>query len=169
MCRSFIASSTPTLPEDIQLRAVSVLGTNVCGLRHDNTLWCDEHATRNHAPLPTSAFSQLSVGTGYLCGLTLAGSVECWGMMTPPIYEGDIAFQQISMGSTHGCGLDSSGTIHCWGGGADAGKLTAAPTGEWVQIDAGSQHTCALNSAGTVHCWGLNSKDTTVPDDLRAD
>ncbi|WP_237152283.1 RCC1 domain-containing protein [Oryzibacter oryziterrae] len=125
------------------------------------------------------------------CGLTAAGSVQCWGyngfgqlgdgfitaQFTPEtiIASGATA---IAAGLFHSCAI-VSGAVECWGtngnGQLGDGTNTQHYTPATViasgatAIAAGTEHTCAIVS-GSVQCWGDNSLgqlgDGTTTDSL---
>jgi alpha-tubulin suppressor-like RCC1 family protein len=81
------------------------------------------------------AFSQLSGGTHYACGVTTWGALYCWGRNL---------YTQLGIGAT-------------------AGEVpqVRAPTrvGEdssWVSVSLGANSACALRDDGGVWCWGRN-------------
>ena len=107
-----------------------------------------------------AAFTQISVGDGYACGLTAEASVECWG--TTPWYQNRPPrgeFVQVAAGDRHGCALDTDGAVRCWGN--NLYGQTSAPEGVFTQIAAGNNYSCALSAEGTSTCWGTTSRPAT--------
>lgn len=78
------------------------------------------------------AFTKLSLGNWFSCGLTSAGEAYCWGshawgelgtgdleLFTSPRPVGVVGghrFTALAGGSLHNCGLLASGQAYCWGG-----------------------------------------------------
>lgn len=73
------------------------------------------------------SFQSVSPGSGFTCGLTLAGDVYCWGTgplgnsstsssATPVLVAGGLKFVQVSsVGTSHACGVTDIGLAFCWG------------------------------------------------------
>src|SRR3954470_5244091 len=82
-----------------------------------------------YQPQPSSAFTQVTIGASFRCGLTAAGVASCWGfdeqgalgtgtqtlhMQAMPV-SGSTLFTTLSSGDQHTCGLTSTGQAWCWG------------------------------------------------------
>jgi alpha-tubulin suppressor-like RCC1 family protein len=108
-----------------------------------------------HAVLPQSdtrdpvgepAFTQLTAGDRFTCGLTQEGKAYCWGQDN---------LGQLGIGPPVGwCAASQYATGPC-------ARAPVAVAGEhrFVSIVAGSDHTCALDKEGAAYCWGGNHFD----------
>jgi alpha-tubulin suppressor-like RCC1 family protein len=89
------------------------------------------------SPIPVAGgltFAAVSAGTGYTCGVTMAGAAYCWGYngtgqlgdgtaterRSPVAVLGGLRFVTVSTagdpsGSGHTCGLTITGGAYCWG------------------------------------------------------
>lgn len=132
---------------------------------------------------PDVAYTAVTAGNQYACGLTLDGDVYCWRADLPRperVSEG-LTLASVSTFLTHTCGIDDSGTAYCWGLNT-FGQLGVTETQElcrlpgttattpcartpvpvetdlrFVSVEAGGDHTCGLTEAGQAYCWGLNT------------
>lgn len=94
-------------------------------------------------PTPVSgglAFTKISAGGRFTCGLTTTGSVYCWG------HNDGL---QLGRGPSTG-GNSDSGTPQLVTGGQLPGGVT------FTTISAGKRHACAVGSDGAAYCWGSN-------------
>lgn len=118
-------------------------GGNEFGQLGNNTTVAANIPVEVNAPKNSNilSFKQLSVGSFFVCGLTLNGTGYCWGSnergalgnngLTPsgnptdfstlpiaiatPANENSITFSNIATGINHACGLTTSGSAYCWG------------------------------------------------------
>lgn len=132
------------------------------------------------------AVSQMFLGHGHSCLLTISGTVWCWadavyGQLANPATEGysvpgkvagygaDKMASEIAAGIHHTCILLSDGTVGC-GGRNQYGQLGVGDTedrstltkvqgglAKVVSISAGFAHTCAVTQNGDVYCWGTDN------------
>ncbi|MEE8409016.1 MAG: hypothetical protein V3T05_05385 [Myxococcota bacterium] len=111
------------------------------------------------------AFWGIDAGGSLTCGITLDGSVVCWGVggehaLNDPS-GGELT--RLDVGRDHACGIDTDGEIECWGN-DDQGQ-SSPPDGRFVQVSAGGRHTCGLAVDGAVLCWGDDSDgQATAPE-----
>lgn len=131
----------------------------------------------------TSGVSQIDSGNAFVCALTDAGGVKCWGLnssgqlgdttttsrSTPVNVSGlSSGVEKVSTGYAHACALMADQSIRCWGANAygqiGIGNTTAQKTpvtinvgGAVADVTAGYNNTCALLVDGTVKCWGANN------------
>jgi len=129
------------------------------------------------------AFTTLTAGRHYTCGLVADGSAYCWGAnnqgqlgdgsttprYTPTAVALGLKFSKIAAGRETTCGITTAGKAYCWGNGgggmlgngANGGQFNAPSavnsTESFAQIAAMSGHTCAITTAGGLRCWGNNS------------
>ena len=135
---------------------ISVGDGFVCARDQSNTGHC-----WNPAPMaiPNVAFTDISAGRNHACGVTMGGSILCWGgneygESTAP---SGTNFAKVSAGREHTCGLRSDGTVLCWGGTLIRGcGAIASPSGAFVQIDSGWADSCGIRTDGTLVCWDCN-------------
>jgi alpha-tubulin suppressor-like RCC1 family protein len=130
----------------------------------------------------TSGVAAVSVEHTYICVLTVASGVKCWGYGLmgsgafpvhvtvptdiPGLTSGVVA---IETGKTHACAVTTAATIKCWGSNS-AGELGNGSTSEAPQsvvdvvgltsvrsVSVGYQSACALLLTGSVKCWGYGT------------
>lgn len=85
-------------------------------------------------------FSDFSMGTSFMCGISFRGKIYCWGrnehgqlgqgditnrilpsLIDTSLIVGQRTFKKIAGGTTHTCAMGVSGETYCWGSG-NAGK-----------------------------------------------
>lgn len=124
-------------------------------------------------------WSQFSVRSKHVCGVTSLGGLFCGGdndggKLGPDTYEtlaevpSETPWRQVAAGGSHSCAVKSDGTMWCWGR-TDFGTLgPASPDGEiasrtpvpvgadtdWDRVWAGVNYTCASKTDGSLWCWG---------------
>jgi len=114
--------------------------------------------------------------SGHTCGLTLDGTVLCWGnnsfgqlgdggttpRLAPTLVAGGVTFQSIDVGDPWSCGLSTAGKVYCWGGLEGFGATpiphlyTSSTLPTFTSLSVGSFHACALTGDGQAYCWGNN-------------
>lgn len=126
------------------------------------------------------AWTMLSVGNSFTCGLGADGIVYCWGAndvgqlgngsTTPTIAPTPIAsterFTSIATQWTRTCATTVSGEAHCWGrynygphGPATQTDLVPVREGSpqlFKHLSIGNNHLCGLTPAQAVFCIGSN-------------
>ena len=135
------------------------------------------------------AFTVISAGNNFTCGVTTVGTAYCWGAGAQgQLGTGDqasrgrpervraegVAFQTISAGYGHACAIATNGAAYCWGSNAggrlgSGASLTGghtAPTPvagqlSFRSISAGYYHTCGVTRTGATYCWGRNEQGET--------
>ena len=104
---------------------------------------------------------EVSSGVDYVCGLSSAGTISCWGEdngsgnLDAP--EG--TFVELSVGTGHACARDANNMVTCWGWGTygqtgeseAAGSILDTPL---KSISAGAYQTCGIDLNDVVHCMG---------------
>jgi alpha-tubulin suppressor-like RCC1 family protein len=131
----------------------------------------------------TGGVVSIAAGRAFVCALTVAGGVTCWGHnvegqlgdgtaidRTSPVSVSGLTSGVIALstGHDHACALTSSGGVKCWGrnteGQVGDSTNTARPTPVDVtglasgvrSLSARGWHSCAVTVAGGVKCWGYN-------------
>jgi alpha-tubulin suppressor-like RCC1 family protein len=163
-------------------------GVSYCwGFGHQGQLGTGDTAKR-YVPTPVQvpagvAFTSLTAGSSFTCGLTSTGAAYCWGdnssgqlgngssspsnSLVPIPVTGGHTFSALAVSLAAVCGLASGGTVYCWGHGANgngtsANEYSPAPITQgslsFTQLAAtgGLGAICALTSAGAAYCWGDN-------------
>jgi alpha-tubulin suppressor-like RCC1 family protein len=159
---------------------------NTCALTADGAAWCwggnsggalgnGSASANSFAPVAVAGeltFVSLEATGGYVCGITTAADLYCWGRgdRAPAPVPGGLQWSRISVGAQHLCGITTNGLIYCWGDnrwgqlgigpGSEpfVGEPTpiAGPTGTtWRDVSVGYGHTCAIATDGTSWCWGF--------------
>ena len=125
----------------------------------------------------------VSVGGGFVCALTRAGAVRCWGdnsrgqlgdgTTTDRSTPGEVVglgsgVRSITAGGSHACALTVAGAVRCWGnndhGQLGDGTTTDRPApvevaglGSGVRsLAAGYGSTCVVDGNRAAKCWGDN-------------
>jgi len=132
--------------------------------------------------LDTDNYIAVSAATVHTCGITVDGTLKCWGNnsfgqlgigntteMHSPINVSDTdKYIEISSGESHTCGITADGTLKCWGsndygelGNGIYGGIISTPAAvpdsdKYVKVAAAMDYTCAITTNGTLKCWGLN-------------
>ena len=117
-----------------------------------------------------SGVTAIAAGASYICALTSAGGVECWGGGSGiPVA---VAGLTSGVSSVHAspveftCVIGSSGGVRCWAGTSWASaKVQDVPglAGGISAIAIGSQSTqCALRASGGVTCYAPGGTWTDV-------
>jgi len=139
--------------------------------------------TDGMGPMIPLAFTDVDAGGRHSCGLTVGGSVYCWGFgergelgdgkvttsAVPVRIQRELVFTSLSTGDRRTCAVTSEGVVYCWGWnrfgqlGTDQtiGQGVPVPivSGErFTEVSAGWYHTCALNTEGAAFCWGYNGQ-----------
>ena len=128
------------------------------------------------------AFSQVSQGGLFTCGLTTSGAAYCWGANTlgqlgdstyvpqrlvPGRVAGGHQFRNLSAGASHACGVTTYFQAYCWGNGRDGALGTGktylsfwpravAGSLSFERVSAGGGHTCGETTTNLAYCWGEN-------------
>ena len=111
---------------------VSAGGFHTCGiLKTVNTVVCWGDNSLLQVTPPPGAFTQVSAGFWYTCGLKTGGTLVCWGdnyygQATPPVGT----FTQVSAGNsdpTFACAVERDASVACWGVVAIAQTPTLLP------------------------------------------
>ncbi len=125
---------------------------DTCGLRPDRTIACWDDYIAKHLQAPGGEFSEIYSRSGTSCAADAQGEVTCWGRTFGD--PASITAQQFTSVSSAGysCGVRIDKAISCWG--TEADRLSALPSGEFVQVDAGGAFSCAVRADGSAPCWG---------------
>lgn len=151
---------------------VALSNDHICTLASDGSVlrcWNNIDAPRG---IP---FNQVSSGSGHFCGVTSAGSVNCWGEGAYHQTTGPTALGTIQYLSTNGnvnCAIDSASAMECWGERLEnvgyINKVAPTGIGEVLSVSVGLQHICALLKDRSVKCWDTNyTIAQTPPTDLK--
>jgi alpha-tubulin suppressor-like RCC1 family protein len=150
--------------------------TTTCA-RDDRSIAC---RTRPATVAGNLQFQKIAAGGRITCGLTVAGTIHCWGdnlhggLGDPAYRASDVPvpiaatgiFTDVAAGGRHACGIRSDGVVLCWGynesgqiGSLSAGTGSAVPAPvntqlRFVSIAAGDKRTCARQADGAAYCWG---------------
>ncbi|WP_373997604.1 hypothetical protein [Bdellovibrio bacteriovorus] len=109
----------------------------VCGLRLNNTLWCNGYNS--------TGGSGLSLGYG--------------------LFDENTTYQSVSHSIDKSCGITSDGILKCWTSSVTRKTLGAVAADSGVpyidsnlryrKVSSGSHHNCAITEDGDLQCWGL--------------
>lgn len=119
-------------------------------------------------PFPT--WRQIAAGSSYICGISIARQLYCWGRLATAVqatmptlksFSSVLSFASVSNSEVHSCLLSTDGQLGCSGSNA-RGQLgdgtrgdqtsdyvvvvTAAPNARmpWSSVATGGSHTCAF-------------------------
>lgn len=141
---------------------------------------------------PFQTWRQISAGTSYICGISIARQLYCWGRLAsgpqslvPVIPSGGPtqvqSFQSVSTSDTHSCLITTEGELACQGSGsqgqlgngglADQVGYALAAVGapltaqRWSAVVTGGAHTCAFMqfNPNTAAVAPADSASTSVP------
>jgi alpha-tubulin suppressor-like RCC1 family protein len=128
------------------------------------------------------AFSQVSVGDWFSCGLRVNGTISCWGLgsggqlgsgtntnaLVPANIASSNSYTAVTVGGGHACGIVSgTNAALCWGenpqgqlgNGNTVTALVPVPVlgnHQFRMLSAGNDHTCGITTTQQLLCWGLN-------------
>lgn len=169
----------------ISARTGSAAGStqNSCGIDVSGAAWCwgsnGSGAVGDGSdlgdvlvPSPVAGgytFADLSASGGYVCGVTTAGELLCWGHgdRVPTPWGSERTWASVSVGSVHSCAISAASELYCWGsnefGQLGLGGSSSVPATEptqvigtqsWRQVSVGVAHTCAIATDDSAWCWG---------------
>lgn len=161
-------------------------GSVFCGIKSDGTHTVTCYGSNSaiiYATPPHFAFSGLTAGDGFVCGLLIdSNQPYCWGsngfveMGVPQPMVNGSEYLEISAGDHHLCGLRkplkgrhrNTSMVDCWGYNMTANYVF---DGQVQSISAGSEYNCGLFSQNrSVFCWGdeMSSRVISlIPKELR--
>jgi alpha-tubulin suppressor-like RCC1 family protein len=121
-----------------------------------------------------ATYRQVVSGSNHSCGLSIDGTVKCWGSSTGGLLgigvndgytypamsvPGLTDVTELSAGGDTTCAL-ADGAVLCWGDLGSTHALTPTqitlPTAA-TQVAASSGHACAVLADQSVYCWGANA------------
>jgi alpha-tubulin suppressor-like RCC1 family protein len=99
------------------------------------------------------AFTAVSAGVRFSCGLTTGGAAYCWGenthgqlgdgtgtnRTTPVAVLGGLSFATLRTGSFYACGLTAGGTAYCWGSNLDGQLGNGSATDSYTPVKVADQ------------------------------
>jgi alpha-tubulin suppressor-like RCC1 family protein len=179
---------------ELRFRSVVAGGSQTCGVTADDAAYCwgfgeggqlgnGFNTTSQATPaavVGNHRFSQIALGAGHSCGLTVEGAIYCWGVnptgglgngsatnSSVPVRAGTMTFTSVTAGGSHTCGIGLDERAYCWGGngsgqlgdGTQTNRLvpTAVAGGlRFRQVTAGNEFTCGMTTENVAYCWGLN-------------
>ena len=133
----------------------------------------------------TSGITAIAAGSAWMCALTDAGGVKCWGWnqygelgnnatvdsaVPVDVIGLTSGVQAIAAGGNASCALVGDGLMKCWGyngyGGLGTGSTANSDTpvdvaglsGKVIGMGIGDSTTCAILAARTVKCWGFGGQ-----------
>ncbi len=116
---------------------------------------------RDGSGSPTGAFSQVSIGGNYACGLQTDGTIAC----SEPAGNGEGppagTFMDVSVSDEFACALQSDGQAVCWRRGGYG--VDNVPDANFVEIYAGQDFACGLTAGGSTLCWGGDDFGQLLP------
>lgn len=130
-------------------------------------------------------FSQVVSGGYHTCGLSVAGSMHCWGSNAsgelgdgsgtdqsgPTAVAGGNAFTSIAAGSDTSCGISVGGRLFCWGRNrygqvgdqptmdVETSPLAVAGGLRFREISLGGDQACGVTAIGVGYCFGSRNSN----------
>jgi alpha-tubulin suppressor-like RCC1 family protein len=130
---------------------------------------------------PNTTYTKISLSYDYICGITSAGNLKCWGsnslskigdgtttnVINPKLIDEGVTYQKIITGNLSTYGITSDGVLKGWGyqhsglGTGDNGSklptvIDAGVKYSQVITSFNSNHSCAITNSGVLKCWGRN-------------
>jgi len=133
---------------------VAATAFGACGLvEADQTVTCWGQGSGALA----GRYRTIDGGSWGICGITLAGTIECSNVSPPPGI-----FEEVAVGYEHSRALDAQGAILCWGRDGQ-GQSSMIPPGRWVNVDVNYETTCAARDDDRLFCWGNDGNGQASP------
>jgi hypothetical protein len=110
---------------------------------------------------PARLWKQVSVGSSFVCGITSAGELMCWGgtLTTPTRIDAASSdtYQRVTVsGAGNACGITSDGRVKC-GIVSASGAWTDWDVGtSYLRLEIGWGHRCGVTTLGETRCDGDN-------------
>lgn len=174
---------------------------HTCAIRSTNkSLWCwgrnnfgqlgngltSEAPNNTPQQIGSSAWSQVSAGDRYTCGIQTSGSLWCWGRnLSEKKMGGHLGigstsnkniptrvgvrntWTSVATGALQTCGIQSPGTLWCWGRWGTNTSNATAPVQvgsgtDWLRVSVGGNgngvnHICGIKSIDQLYCFGWNT------------
>jgi hypothetical protein len=155
-------SARATVPSNLQnakWTQVAAGSSCTCGILEGGAAKCFGSVTT--VPADVSAWSSVSVGGAYACGLSVDKHWRCWG--TPDIWgattepSNTTSWVSVALGHYHTCGVEAgTGTMVCVGSNFRGERDPPAGI-TWSSVSGGGmEHTCGITAAGKLRCFGDN-------------
>ena len=192
-------STTPVrVGGELRFAQISTFGTTTCGVTRDAKAYCwgyngwgalgsGSNAGQSITPVAVAgghSFRSVTVGAAHACGVTTAGSLQCWGYNqssefgngltrssdVPVLAAEGMPFATASAGNDFTCGVTVAGAGWCWGfsGAGNLGDGNRISFGNTVtrtpsaivggltfrSVHASQSYACGLTTDGRGWCWG---------------
>jgi len=131
-----------------ELSRFNIGASDICGTLADGSVTCTVNHTTSYLPAPPAKYTDVAVGDLLGCGVTVEGTVNCWGASGRYEAPPSGLFSELTVGGVQACGLTLNGGVECWNLGLDA------PRGAFSSIVSSDGRVCGLHADGTVECWG---------------
>jgi alpha-tubulin suppressor-like RCC1 family protein len=149
-----VTPAAVTMPTGVTFTSIATRSWNTCALSTTGAAYCwgyngngaigDGTTSDSSIPVATTmsgvaggAFSQITAGSLFACGLSTAGTVYCWGYNASGFLGDGTTTQRLVPTA-----VSTSGAL--------AGKTITKLAGDYL-------HTCALDSDGQAYCWGIGT------------
>jgi hypothetical protein len=153
-------------PNSAQFKELAAGEDVTCGIRVDNSqvsCWGTMSSGRKMPPAGV-AFKSIDMGRAHGCGVTVGGTVECWGDVSFAVHTPIPKARQIAAGQLLTCALLENGTLQCWNDGEQL--LPSGWDGKFELVAAGEAAVCALPAAGELKCMGSDAIVGALPSKL---
>jgi hypothetical protein len=145
---------------DLPFTTFRVALTHACALDELGFLVCWGEDEVPDVSALDGVYTDLAVGSGYICVLDSGGKPACAGDASPVGMEPDLVLQTLSGGDDFVCGVDENQELACWGNDSH-GQVTDLPPYQADRLECGATHCCAVDLGGNVRCWGNEASDAT--------
>lgn len=139
---------------------VCATGDKSCGVRSDHTAICWGN-DGSYRPPPGVMFDRVACGASYICGLTSAGDVRCWGDAEGP-YEIPGDYRDLDIGGRVVCATRVDGQVYCHDLRRDEEYTVNPPAGlPFLSVDMTGRDdiACGVRENGERSCWGIRIQD----------
>lgn len=125
----------------------------VCGLLKFGKIQCQGNYSSVTNGVPSGNYSVVAAGFRHACGISLVGSLECWGEMVGEKPRGGV-FKSLALGENRTCAIRFNGTAVCWGEiGFDLPNTLQQNSFEAIEANRGV--FCGIATSNfSLYCWG---------------
>ncbi|PON72543.1 Mitogen-activated protein kinase kinase kinase [Parasponia andersonii] len=103
---------------------------------------------------PSGRYREIASGFSHACGISMNGSLECWGDVMGREGQPQGVFSSLALGMNRSCALRLDQTVVCWGQNGFALPQSLRQS-KFVAIEAKRSVFCGVVASNlSLHCWG---------------